>query len=604
MAGQFKAEGYGFASNGDDENDLSNDLTDSLFTATKKTADTAKAAKDKVKQARKRIYREYAEKIRARYQGRTDGYGDNSNSQNENNSEYGPDSGNDFTQYADNGSEQFNQGSLFEEANFTADADRIRQQERISAYARQTNAKGYGSAYSQEAARQRANRSFIARKYGRGRKQSSKEAERQARKEAQKDSVKRSYKKSAVTGKGTFGKLAKNAGNAAAQGAKEGSKAAADASAKAGAAAAESTAAAGSSAAGSSAAAGGWVTLIIAAVILILFILFMILLYNAFVPVIASIIGIGGSYQSEAKDIDAAEEALQLLECDLKEDILNIETDYPDYDEYEYDPEGMEYLIGHNPYTLINYLSAVYVQFTLSEVEAEIQSLFDEMYKLELEEKTETRIRYVVDLRPVLDEDGEPVIDEETGEEVYEEYLKEEEYEVDILVVKLTVKSLDDIVSERLADNESAKDLYEIYEDTKGLRQCFDSPIEGGYGGKISSYYGWRIHPITGQKRFHKGLDIAVPEGTDVHSAQDGTVILAGEDPGGYGYYMMVENADGYKSLYAHLSGFYKSVGDVVKAGDIIAASGNTGGSTGPHLHLEVFYENENYNPLFYVNDE
>lgn len=597
--GSFAASFDEKSSGEDGDKDISDDLVDSVGAAGKgvkdKVSKDINKKKQRVRQARKYIYDQYKKEMRVKYQGR------NPEAQNANGTQNTFQNGNQFAGY-ENGSSQgassssgispefasnangFGEGGLFTEANISGDFDNQRRAQRVKTYSERMKA-------SKNAAKNRASKEM--------KKEAKRKAERDARKKAQKSAVKRSYKKASVSARN----VARNAGTAAAEGAKEGTKAAAESAASTAAStAAEAGAAAGTSAASSGAAAGGWVTLIIAVVIIIIIILICVLLYNAFVPAAASFVASGGAYQSEALDIDEAEETLQLLEVDLKKEILSIETDHPDYDEYDYDPANMADYVRHNPWTLVNYLSSLKFAFTKSEVEEEIKSLFADMYELKYESKTETRIRYVVDTRPVLDEDGEPVIDEETGEEVYEEYLKPEEYDVDILCITLTTKSLEEIVAERLEGNDDAKELYEIYSETKGLRQCFDSPIEGGFESLISSYYGWRIHPITGDKRFHKGLDIAVPEGTEVHSAQDGVVIYTGYEEEGYGYYVVVENDDGYKSLYAHLSEIKSSVGDEVKSGEVIALSGNTGGSTGPHLHLEVFYEGKNYNPLFYVD--
>ena len=84
------------------------------------------------------------------------------------------------------------------------------------------------------------------------------------------------------------------------------------------------------------------------------------------------------SYLSKPKEIDAADLQLTRLELDLQNEIDRVETDYPGYDEYSYNLGA----IGHNPFTLIGYLSAVHTEFTASEVESEIQALFDEMYTL------------------------------------------------------------------------------------------------------------------------------------------------------------------------------------------------------------------------------
>ena len=107
-----------------------------------------------------------------------------------------------------------------------------------------------------------------------------------------------------------------------------------------------------------------------------------------------------------------------------------------------------------------------------------------------------------------------------------------------------------------------------------------------GYN-RITSYYGYRIHPIFKVKKLHTGIDIGAPTGSKITAAADGTVIFA-DWLGGYGKAMMVDHGGGIVTLYAHNSSFTAKEGQKVKRGDTIAKAGSTGNSTGPHLHFEV----------------
>ena len=285
-----------------------------------------------------------------------------------------------------------------------------------------------------------------------------------------------------------------------------------------------------------------------------------------------------GSYQSQPAQLDASDEAMTSREMALQNTIDKIETDYPDYDEYNYNLEE----IGHDPFTLINYLSAVYVDVVAADVDSEIESLFNEMYELTLTPRTETRTRTVTN--------------EETGEE------EEEEYEVEILDVELTRKPLEEIVAARLTGNDEASVLYAGYQDTYGALQQFYTPLDIDWYHMISSYYGYRKNPITGENQFHRGIDIAVPEGTEVYAAQDGTVTTA-EYNDSYGNYIVIEDAQGYVTKYAHLQSLNVTAGQTVTHGTVIGKTGNTGASTGSHLHLECLSGGEYYNPLFYFEN-
>ena len=284
---------------------------------------------------------------------------------------------------------------------------------------------------------------------------------------------------------------------------------------------------------------------------------------------------LAGSYMSVPAEIDAADLAFSELEMELQKEINNIETDYLDYDEYRYNLDA----IGHDPFVLISYLSAVHTEFTASEVQSEIESLFEEMYELTLNPTTETRTRTVTD--------------PETGEET------EEEYTVTILEVTLTATDLGVVVAGHM--NEEQKEIYALYNETHGLTQQFYTPLNLYWYSYVSSYYGYRINPVTGQEQFQRGVDIAVPTGTTVLAAMDGTVTTATYDAS-YGNYVVIEDSNGYCTKYAHMDTLSVSAGQTVTHGTTIGTTGNTGSSTGSHLHIECLYNGEYYNPLFYFD--
>ena len=116
----------------------------------------------------------------------------------------------------------------------------------------------------------------------------------------------------------------------------------------------------------------------------------------------------------------------------------------------------------------------------------------------------------------------------------------------------------------------------------------------------VTSHYGYRIHPITGAYSFHSGVDWYVPSGTSVRAASSGQVTFAGWN-GSYGYCVDIVHSDGSKTRYAHLNSIAVGYGQTVTQGQVIAYSGSTGNSTGPHLHFEIYINGSSVNPLDYV---
>ncbi len=116
----------------------------------------------------------------------------------------------------------------------------------------------------------------------------------------------------------------------------------------------------------------------------------------------------------------------------------------------------------------------------------------------------------------------------------------------------------------------------------------------------ITSEFGWRIHPIYGTRRLHAGTDFGVDEGTPVHAADGGVVVEAGWISG-YGYTVIIDHGNGMSTLYAHNSDVAVSPGQTVSKGQVVSYSGNTGGSTGPHLHFEVRINGEPTDPMGYL---
>lgn len=120
---------------------------------------------------------------------------------------------------------------------------------------------------------------------------------------------------------------------------------------------------------------------------------------------------------------------------------------------------------------------------------------------------------------------------------------------------------------------------------------CYAAYADNAYpvaGGRLTSVPGWRPDPFgSGKKVYHRGFDIAVPTGTPVRPTQEGLVYYAGPHKG-YGWLVAVDHGTGYVTMYGHLSKILVPAGTRVSTNTVIALSGNTGRSTGPHLHYEI----------------
>jgi len=119
--------------------------------------------------------------------------------------------------------------------------------------------------------------------------------------------------------------------------------------------------------------------------------------------------------------------------------------------------------------------------------------------------------------------------------------------------------------------------------------------------GRISDAYGWRKHPITGKRSFHKGIDFGNVSGTSIYATADGIIKKSSREKY-FGKYIVISHKFGYQTKYAHLGKSFVKSGQTVQRGEIIGLMGNSGRSTGVHLHYEVLRYNQHRNPYKYLN--
>jgi murein DD-endopeptidase MepM/ murein hydrolase activator NlpD len=144
----------------------------------------------------------------------------------------------------------------------------------------------------------------------------------------------------------------------------------------------------------------------------------------------------------------------------------------------------------------------------------------------------------------------------------------------------------------------SLRELQEYFDDQKSL--LASTPSVWPTRGWVTSDFGVRLDPYTAERMMHRGLDIATPQGQTVYSPSDGTVVFAGTESG-YGKVLVLDHGYGVKTRYGHLAEIFVKQGERVKRGARVAAVGNTGRSTGPHLHYEVRVNGIPENPRKFI---
>jgi murein DD-endopeptidase MepM/ murein hydrolase activator NlpD len=168
-----------------------------------------------------------------------------------------------------------------------------------------------------------------------------------------------------------------------------------------------------------------------------------------------------------------------------------------------------------------------------------------------------------------------------------------------------TLRSLDELTWRAYIQSKSFDEVIDLAKNKEKMILCIPAiqPINVKDLGRISDFYGMRIHPLTRRWTKHNGIDFAGPIGTPIYATGDGVVVEAGYSFHGYGNQVIVDHGFGYKTRYAHLHDINVKVGQKVKRAEMIGTLGNTGRSTGPHLHYEVIVRGRPVNPINYFND-
>ena len=215
-------------------------------------------------------------------------------------------------------------------------------------------------------------------------------------------------------------------------------------------------------------------------------------------------------------------------------------------------------------------------------------------YEIAVEETVIEKVDTSEEAEELINEIKEENNSEEMHLSIVEKYTQNEEEikTTDLEVAKLNVQEKVQTTIAQIEQQKEEEERLQALPSINGIKLAV-TPVEG----KITSRYGVssRIRKST-----HTGLDISATQGTDIKVVADGTVTASSYN-GSYGNLIKIDHGNGVETWYAHTSKMYVQVGDTVKAGDVIAAVGSTGNSTGPHLHLEIRVNGEDINPQDYL---
>lgn len=169
-------------------------------------------------------------------------------------------------------------------------------------------------------------------------------------------------------------------------------------------------------------------------------------------------------------------------------------------------------------------------------------------------------------------------------------------------LIKDVSNKIEQLEKSLVAQSRSFDEIVELVKRKEEMLRCIPSiqPISNKDLTRLASGFGMRMHPVHKILKMHAGLDFTANIGTNIYSTGDGVVKRADSEMSGYGKLVIIDHGFGYETRYAHCSAYKVKVGQKVKKGDVIALLGNTGVSTGPHVHYEVRKNGEPVDPVHY----
>ena len=222
-----------------------------------------------------------------------------------------------------------------------------------------------------------------------------------------------------------------------------------------------------------------------------------------------------------------------------------------------------------------------------------------------LEERDDDIYRVVFGVEPIADEIRTAGVG---GSNRYRELLEKGLAREELILNNM--QKIDQLKKQMYIQTKSYDEIIEMANNKEELLASLPAiqPVSNKELKRLASGFGYRMHPIYKVRKMHTGTDFSLVTGTPVYATGDGVVRFTRTSFGGYGKQIEINHGFGYRTKYAHLSEFLVKPGQKVKRGQIIAYSGNTGGSTAPHLHYEVIKDGKAVNPVNYfyqdVSDE
>lgn len=214
-----------------------------------------------------------------------------------------------------------------------------------------------------------------------------------------------------------------------------------------------------------------------------------------------------------------------------------------------------------------------------------------------LEERDDDIYRVVFGVEPIPDEIRSAGVG---GSNRYRELLEKGLEREELILTNM--QRIDKLKKQMYIQTKSYDDIMTMAQDKEALLASMPAiqPVSNKELKRLASGFGYRMHPIYKVRKMHTGTDFSLPTGTAVYATGDGEVVYTKTKFSGYGKHIKIKHGFGYQTLYAHLSEFLVRPGQKVKRGQVIGYSGNTGGSTAPHLHYEVIHDNKKVNPVNY----